>query len=638
MKKIVKLALILLVVMIVLISGLSFYLVQNGQKILNNNKPFLESKISVLLKTPVQLGALNLKVFPNAIVDVESLTIGKTATSPGIAIKGIKLDVAILELLKKKLLIKELTVTSPSIKIIKTKTGIQIDGLPVPEKNSEGLPASTPSESALTKTTAPQSIPGGIEIALEKFQISDATIEFQDQVSNKKFIITPLSVGAVVELAGSLAKLCELTVDTEITGITKLALESKEITFDLKEQNLSLPTLVAKLLDTEFQVNSDFNLKAFQGTTSLTGKNLDLAKVASALTAFTPALKALGVAGSVTPEIKIAINNAKEINANGTIKLADIMANLGSIAVTKLRGNLNLQANLTKQNVSSNDLNLLVGNAPMTATFNANLAGSDATVENALVKIFGGTANISGGTNLKSQTFQTTAKLTALDLGQAYQALPMPILETFAGTLNSLNLKANGSLGPKLMSSLGAQGELLLTKGTLKGTNLPAKVLAVVKDLPFIAGSLLDAVPESLRGEVTGEDTAINELKTNFTLANSSLKLNSLTLLSTIFNLTADGTIGLDKTINLNSEITFNKAFSAALASKTKELEKILDKNGQLVLPLVIRGTQKHLIIVPNLKRLIELAATKAIQDKVKEKVKDKLGETGKDLLNKFGF
>ncbi|MEX0596435.1 MAG: hypothetical protein WD512_08025, partial [Candidatus Paceibacterota bacterium] len=110
MNKIVKLALIFAVVIVVVIAGASFYLVKNGQAILNQNKPFLEAKVSEILKTPVALGTLKLQVFPSAVVDVESLTIGKTVTSAGIAVQGIKLDVDILELLKKKLLIKELTV------------------------------------------------------------------------------------------------------------------------------------------------------------------------------------------------------------------------------------------------------------------------------------------------------------------------------------------------------------------------------------------------------------------------------------------------------------------------------------------------------------------------------------------------
>ncbi len=638
MNKIVKLALILLVVIVVIIAGGSVYLFKNGQAILNASKPFFESKISLILKTPTELGELKLQVFPNAVVNVASLTIGKTASAPGITVKEINLDVAIFELLKKKLLIKELSVSNPSLKIIKTKTGMIIDGLPLPEKKEVNSVTVTDKAPAETTTITPTEIPGGIQVVLEKFQIDNATIELEDQVTNKKFLISPLTVGAGVELVGSLAKLQNLVVNAEVAGISKLALATDSINFDLKEQNLTLDSLTAKVLDADFKVTSDLNLKSFQGKTGLTGSNIKLATVADALTPFTPALKTLGISGNVTPNINIDILNKKEINASGTVGLSDIAAKFGTINLSQLAGDLNLAADLKKQNISSENIKLLVGSAPVNVNFKANLEGSNAKLENALVNIFGGTANVTAGTDLKSQAFNSSLKVNALDLGQAYQALPMPILKIFTGTLNSLNVTANGSLGPKLMSSIGGEGDLLLTNGTIKGINLPAKVLAVVKDIPFISGSLLEAVPESLRGEITGDDTSIKELKTNFGIAGSSLKINSLSLLSSIFNLTATGTVGLDKSINLNSEITFNQAFSQALASTTKELKHVLDKNGQLVLPLIIKGTSQNLIIVPNLKRLIELGATKAIEEKVKEKVKDKLGESGKELLNKFGF
>ena len=313
--------------------------------------------------------------------------------------------------------------------------------------------------------------------------------------------------------------------------------------------------------------------------------------------------------------------NLDNFQLEGDIGIDKLNAQVPMAKIDSVKGSINIIANLKEQQSKIDNLSFNINNSKVIIS---NLTKMNQKSINSSYDLSAFAGKISGAAELfhtsKKQNFTSNLSLSNIQIAEVSKALVLKSPLHISGLLESFSLNLTGNL-PSLPKSISGSGKLLLKDGEIKGENIAGKVLSQVKDLPFIAGSLLDAVPEKLRGEIEGEDTPIRSLDSNFTIENSTLNIKDMNLVSTIFSLTANGTIGFDQNLNLNSKITFNSEFSKALIVKVKEVQKLLNDKGELVLPLKITGKIPKLFILPDIKELIKQGATKEIEDKVNKKI-----------------
>ena len=119
MKKLL-IALGVLLLLCIIGLGIAAY---SAESLVKKYKPDLEQIASDALKAPVALGDIGVSVFPSAKVAVSQLTIGKTASAPGLQLKDLLLRVNLFALLGGSLQISELSLDSPSIVLRKDSSG-----------------------------------------------------------------------------------------------------------------------------------------------------------------------------------------------------------------------------------------------------------------------------------------------------------------------------------------------------------------------------------------------------------------------------------------------------------------------------------------------------------------------------------
>ncbi|MCB0334539.1 MAG: hypothetical protein KDD55_13630, partial [Bdellovibrionales bacterium] len=124
----------------------------------------------------------------------------------------------------------------------------------------------------------------------------------------------------------------------------------------------------------------------------------------------------------------------------------------------------------------------------------------------------------------------------------------------------------------------------------------------------------------------------------NITISNETLSTNDLLLVSTLFDLTAKGTIGFDTSLNLGANIRFTELFSLAMAKKISELRDWLDKDNRLNIPLRIQGTATNVVVVPDVTELLKSNAGKVLTNKLLGKVFGDNKEKGKDSKKSGGL
>jgi hypothetical protein len=212
----------------------------------------------------------------------------------------------------------------------------------------------------------------------------------------------------------------------------------------------------------------------------------------------------------------------------------------------------------------------------------------------------------------------------------------------FSGTIASLNAQVSGPLGPQA-PNLRGPGSVSVRNAALKGFNLPHAVLSSVgKGLPFLEETLVESVPPEFQGILREPDTRIQSLDASFELQGDLTVLRSLEAVGDIFSLRSNGSIARDGTLDLAMTLTFTPEFSRALARRVKDIGKVYDSAGRLVIPLTLKGRSPKLVVLPDLSKLMQTGAGRIIEREAGRAIDRALGKDSdtaqgvKDLLGGF--
>ncbi len=286
------------------------------------------------------------------------------------------------------------------------------------------------------------------------------------------------------------------------------------------------------------------------------------------------------------------------------------------LKITEGNGKIAIKGSPTAQTVSTDDFKLSLGGEAIKVQLLTNLSPAAINVERILIEAFSGKTEGQAKLTLTGTSrFDAAFDLSGIQINQALKAVTQtePAL---SGNLDRLSVKLGGELGTNLMSSLKGSIGLMLKDGELKGVNVAGEVLKSIQGLPFMKGTLAEAVPESERASLENNVTTIKELSANFTVADSKIQTPDLRLISSIFELEGNGQIGFDKGINFNTTMLFSSEFSSLLSEKVKELPVLCDDKGRLTVPVVLSGTLPKVIPLPNMQKLLEVAGKGLLREK----------------------
>lgn len=620
----------IVLLLLVCLGGVLAYVTFNANRIINDLKPQIERSASSALGRTVKLGNLEVQLFPSTIAKLDSFTILRSRDAKeGLGFKDLSLEIELGRLLDGDLVITALEVSDPEVTLKQTKQGIVVAGLePVPgQKKPKGdkkgeKQAKQPAE----KDDGEGS--GLLNIQLREIRIKNGKFVFKQP--DQDYTLEPIDLSAGLQFADSKLKVPTLTLEARYDG-NPINLTGKNVAFDLDAKQLDLPSLSLNLLKNTLEIKGALALESMQGGFDLTSsQGIDL-ETLEALEAFIPNLAEYNLSGKVLPNLRIALNGAKQTEIAGTINLENLGSVVQSFNFSEVQGGLNLAIKPNQQRFDTSGLNFKFNGSPISLTTSAQLDKSAIGVKELKVEGFDGTLELTGDLRKTEQAFRISGNSAGVQLEQVMKTLNPDQEQRLSGTLEKLEFRLSGTLGEELKDSLDGTTTLSLLNGTLKGNNIAQIVLDSIDALPFLKGSLLDAAPEEDKEALSGEDTAIRELSGELAIGNARVETQNLLLKSALFDLTAQGSIGFDSSLDLRAQIFFNRTFSASLVKRVKELQHGLDQDERLVVPLAIRGTSAKLKVVPDLDELVKRGATKALEKKASELLEDALGGGKKD-------
>lgn len=586
----IKKILITLSILAIIVIAVIIYALSNANSIITKYKPQIEETLSNTLNTKVTLGELDVSIFPKTKIHIDKLELKKNADSKGFILNNFNLVIKLLPvLLEQKLVISELLIDKPNIEFIQTKDGIQIAGLEqTPSSDNKQENKKQEQKPVKEKNKAQASISSPIGLALESFSLVDANIVLNNKTNNTKQHIENLNINSALNFEGDTAILSSLKGSAKLLKQFNLNLNAEKISISLNELLSSIKNLNIDLDKNSININSDINLK------SLSGKGL------------------------------IKINNLEHV--------------AGPINISGGSGSLPFKLNKGSINISTDNLKFLLNQSPIAIKLNADANENNATLNSLFINSFGGTTNLSGNLNLKnSQAFNGNFSVKSISIEDAIKTVMPDLPLTLTGNVEQLNGKINGNLASKdLINSLKGNLSILIKDGELKGSNIAGKVLTSLSEIPFIKGAPLDSLTPEERKIAQSPNTALEALSGDFNLNGSKIDTNNLFLKSTLFDLKGNGFLDLNNDCKFDSDIIFSQAISTSLGKAAKEVRTLLNKEGRLNVPLILRGKLSKLLILPNIEKLIEQGAKAVVKEKANKAIGDFLKKKTGGKLDLF--
>ena len=227
---------------------------------------------------------------------------------------------------------------------------------------------------------------------------------------------------------------------------------------------------------------------------------------------------------------------------------------------------------------------------------NVNLNHGVITLNPLTAGIFGGQINGSITADLRQATssFAVNAKLTGADANQLLSAVGNT-KDTMYGTLNAtMNQTFSTPASGDVTQTLNGPFAFTLTNGKLTKLDLMNELGKIGK---FSGGS---------KGY-----TAISSMSGTFDLHNGVANTNDLKAALDVGTMAATGTINLvNEALSLHLTAVLDKGFSQSVGGSGVGgylNTALANKNGELVLPVIITGTMSHPTVAPDLQKIAQM-------------------------------
>jgi AsmA protein len=235
--------------------------------------------------------------------------------------------------------------------------------------------------------------------------------------------------------------------------------------------------------------------------------------------------------------------------------------------------------------------------------------GQDAYLSNLSFQLFDGQVKAQGGLTSGSDSppFTGTATIQGLQLGPALDALAAPQV-SISGTAGvDLALKGHGFSMQDLTKTLEGSSHLAVKDGKIEGINLLQEAISILK----VSGISLD----------NAKATVFSTIETDLAVKEGVIEVQRLLMDSHDFQATGNGTVGFDQTLNLKVTLNLSQALSQKITGSSPAARLALT-DGRLNVPLLITGA----VQAPSY-GLDSKALTGRVQEQVKEKVKEAIGD-----------
>jgi uncharacterized protein involved in outer membrane biogenesis len=253
---------------------------------------------------------------------------------------------------------------------------------------------------------------------------------------------------------------------------------------------------------------------------------------------------------------------------------------------------------------------------------NLSVADKVAQVRSLRGKILKGAVQLEGEYSFKEAAprFSADAKVQGIDIKELYAYLDPKAEHDIRGRLNGdTKLSGNGKSWEAIKSNLHGQGTAEVLQGTLLNFNIAEGTLSGITGIPGLTNVISPALRKKYPETFTANDTEFKELKADFDLGQGRIKIKNLRMSAAEFMVHGSGWVDFSRRIDFPATVLFSRAVSADLTQSAREVKYLLNKHGQLEIPMTLSGRLPNVKPRPDVKFLGQVAQRGFFQKGVEE-------------------
>jgi hypothetical protein len=669
---------------LIIIFGL---LVFNANSIVNKFRPQIQSIISSSVNQAVTIGGLSLRVFPSVAIEVQDVGLESTEDT---LVKRLFLETPLLKLLGGNVTVNTISFDDVVLNVSRDKLGtVYIAGIPVMKQVGDPKNQTVKPEKQIGATKQ-EGDDAHIAIALNNIKLNNIQVRWEDN-----FVSPPQTI-VISDLSADLS-------DVDSTGKAKVNLHASllgrnkdnfrieglignpflghniDAIVTLKDLDLSqIQNIVSAygvaLNDISLSETLDIELSAKSGDKGLyvAGKvdaNNSIITYGDLFKKPKNTTLLLDTKGNITLPNNISMNQVRlnigniiidaptSINKNGEIitnlnvskfPLSELEKFIPTLAPYTLKGdmetNIKIEIKTSTPQVNGNvQLKNLKADL-LGSTFESSLVDIELQPDNISLKptslsAFDGTLNLDGSISTGSQKLINASissdKLSAEEISKVVLKDSKFLIH---GEVNNLHSKIQADINNFLPTAV-SPTQIIINNGGIKGFNLLGDTLGKIGRIPGIGASLIESVPEEHIEATKSDETAFSRLILQSNLSDGKVSIRQAALEHPLYVVNAGGAIDLEGGMDLNAQLRITKLLSEGMILKEPKMKLLLDEQGNLVFPVLIKTEGGRTQVLPDTELLIRRAAANTAKDatgRALDKVAPGLGGAGKAIDSIF--
>jgi uncharacterized protein involved in outer membrane biogenesis len=236
------------------------------------------------------------------------------------------------------------------------------------------------------------------------------------------------------------------------------------------------------------------------------------------------------------------------------------------------------------------------------------LSNKVANIRNLRVNAMSGTVQVEGEYSFKEAVprFSLASKMQGVDVKELYTALDVKAERDIRGRMNAdMKLAGSGKSWEEIKPTLRGQGEAEVVQGAVLNFNIAESALGGVPGLGnMINPNLRKKYPETF----TAKDTEFKEMKATFDMADGRINVKNLRMAAAEFTSQGQGWADFNRRVDFRSTVDFSQRLSADLAQSTREVKYFLNNQGQLEMPIIVKGRLPNVKPKPDGNYLAQMA------------------------------
>ncbi len=600
-------------------------------------KPQIQRSISDAVGAQVTLGDISISFLPTTRLSVDSVTVETiTGGASELSVGSIRAKAALLPLLSRRVEISSIEIHSPRLTLVKDANGVSVRG--VTPKQSPQKRAGPSSESSQSSTKSE-----GFSVDVRAIEVYGGALRFEDQISKKSYTLDSINLRSSISLQQDRVLLSEGSLDLRALKKHKLELIYNEISFNQSDGSVSINTSTLRTAGGDIAVSGALKTTQGPGSMQLNSTSLSIAQLLPLLTNLVPTIPPQEAAGTLSVKMEIGFQGPNVQKLTGTIGLKAVAYTAPSAPkISGVNGTVAINGSPSDLTLSTTALGLSIDNSPLQLSFSSRLTPQEISLTSCKVVGFGGELTLPSTILREPQPIlKTTPVGRNLSISQILRVAAPSIAETIQGTLRSFDGRFTDMALANPAQTVAGNGAVVIKDGVLKGFNLANQVMSNVEGLPFISGNLRKRVPPEFEKYFASPDTVIRDLNATFTISAGVVQLSELRVLADVFSLTSQGSVGLDGQLNLRAAISFDPELSNAITNRVLEMKPLLNKDGRLSIPLLVKGRPPAVAVVPDVTDLAQRAAVGTIRETLGGALRGGSGAAkglGKGLGKVLGF